>query len=72
MGRAQPWGTQEPMDPGRAYELGAMEGVGGAAACLQGVGRHEEEPWRAMEGSSELTGAGGHGSRRGREELVHA
>ena len=38
MGQAQPWGTQEPMDPDRACELGAMEGAGGATACLQGVG----------------------------------
>jgi hypothetical protein len=44
MGRAQPWGTQEPMDLGRACRLGATEGAGGAVACKQGGS--SSAPWR--------------------------
>jgi hypothetical protein len=60
------------MDPGRAYELGAMEGAGGAAACLQGVGRHEEELWRAMEGSRELCSSSAFSGQRGQSSHAPA
>jgi hypothetical protein len=51
---------------------GPWKDLEGLQLAYREWGCHEEEPWCAMEGSRELTRAGGHGSQRGREELVRA